>query len=816
MSAFKKAAFGAASVIAISLAVSAAQAAGQPAGEAAGQAANRGGGDEIVVTALKRETTLQETPVAVSVIGGGDLKASQIRDVMGLSLLAPSLDVSQFANSSATQFSIRGVGTSPFNPGLEPSVGVFVDGVYRSRQGSSINDFPVVERIEVLRGPQSTIYGKNTPAGVISILTKKPEHEIGADAAVTYGNYGNVIMKGTLTGPIGEKAAFRISGNTNHRDGFIRNVTTGQDVNDRDRWAVRGQLLLDPTDNLSVRIIGDYSELNEACCAAPFFLNNPVNAFVMGSLGANILPATPFERKVAFDGNLLTEQKLWGFSGEADLALGWADLTSITAYRSADEVNDIDTDFVDIPLAPINQNIEKYTTFTQELRLTSTGDGKFHWMIGGYFFDQDLTHDRISTYGPSLRQFGDGVSGGAITTLESILGVFRGVAPGSYLATGDGLQKEFFSQADQSISVFGNMDYDLTDRLTVSGGVRWTTEKKDVTSNVVINDAFSALDLQNIPELAFLSIPVNAFAGLSPFQFYPPFTNFTDSRRENNVSYMARANYELTQSLNVYAGISTGWKAGGFNLSTGSTASQRDFDPEDTRSIEIGAKGQFLDGALTANVALFHEKIDGFQASVFNGANFDLANAGGRKIKGFEVDSTFTPVDNIVLTAAATYLDARFSSFERASCVNSALLPTPVPPGLQSCDPTNAAAFTGVQDLSGKDDIGVPKWSASSTATWIIPLGVLEGFVRGEAQYSSNINLGGDQAPGKERGSFTLFNASVGISNADQGWALTVWGKNLTDEKYAQGIFDSVAQPGSLNGYPNDPRTYGVTLRLSY
>ncbi len=820
MNNLKKIVCGTASVIAVAVASSAALAAD----------------DVIIVTATKRATTLQETPVAVSVIGADDLRDSQIRDVRDLQLLAPSLTVVQQQTSSQTVFSIRGIGTSGNNAGLEPSVGVFVDGVYRSRQGAAINDFPTVQRIEVLRGPQSTLYGRNTPAGVISIITQKPEFEVGADAEVTYGNYNTVIMKGSLTGPISENVAFRISGNVNKRDGFLENVTTGEDVNGRDRWALRGQLLIEPSDRVSIRLIGDYSKIDEKCCAAPFFVNNPTNAFVLGTiLGGNILPAAPFDRRVAFNGPLLTQQEIYGFSGEVNIDLGYAELTSITAYRNFDEANDIDADFVDLPLSQVNQNRENYNTFTQELRLASSGDNRLDWMLGAFYFNQNLTHDRTSTFGPSLRPFADIATGGNITNLENILAAVGAATPGSFLAPGIGLDQELFTQDDESIAVFGTLDYHLTDSLTVTGGIRWESETKDVVSDVQVNGPFLALDLTNIPQLAFLPpafggpLPVGAFAALSPFQFFPnPFTNFSASRTDDKTSYLGRIAYDVSDNLNIYGSYSTGFKSGGFNLSAGSSVSTADFAPETTRSFEIGAKSSLFDGAMTVNVALFDQKVTDFQANIFNGTSFDLTNAGERKIKGFEFETMINPFENLVLTGAVTYLDADFPDFVRGSCFSSGFLdPLNLPASQVTCsptieDPANPGmtianpAFTNTRDFSGQPDLGVPKVSAVTTATWIIPMGELEGYVRGEYQYGGRFNAGGDQNPLKLVQPQNLLNASVGISNPDQGWQLVGWVKNITKEDFAQGIFDSVAQPGSLNGYPNDPRTYGATIRLSF
>ncbi|VAV91525.1 TonB-dependent receptor, partial [hydrothermal vent metagenome] len=331
--------------------------------------------DEIIVTATKREKTLQDTPIAVTAVSDEDIKMSQIRDMRDMPLLATSLTVDQRSTSSQTVFTIRGIGTSGDNAGLEPSVGVFVDGVYRSRQAASIGDFPTVQRVEILRGPQSSIYGKNTPAGVVSIITKKPEYELGYDLEGTYGNYDSLILKGTVTGPVGnnDTAAFRLSGNINKRDGFLTNLADGRDVNTRDRWALRGQFLYEPNDNVSVRIIGDFAKIDEECCAAPFTINNPTNAAALIAIGATVLPQDPFSRNISFDGDLRTVQETAGLSMQVDIDLGKAVFTSISAVRTLDEVNDLDADFVDLNLTDIRQRRDVYSTYTQEFRLTSTG-----------------------------------------------------------------------------------------------------------------------------------------------------------------------------------------------------------------------------------------------------------------------------------------------------------------------------------------------------------------------------------------------------------------------------------------------------------
>jgi iron complex outermembrane recepter protein len=222
--------------------------------------------DEIVVTATKREQTLQEVPIAVSVVDDRSIEQSNVQDLFDLQTMVPSLRISQLQNSSQTNFIIRGFGNGANNPGIESSVGVFI--------AAAILDLPVLERVEILRGPQSTLFGKNVSAGAISITTKRPEFEWGGLAEASYGNFDEVIFRGSLTGPISDKLAIRLSGSTNNREGYYTNVIDGTDINERDRWAFRADLLFEPTDSVTFRIIGDYNKIDEVCCGAVQLLNS--------------------------------------------------------------------------------------------------------------------------------------------------------------------------------------------------------------------------------------------------------------------------------------------------------------------------------------------------------------------------------------------------------------------------------------------------------------------------------------------------------------------------------------------------------------
>ncbi|MBL1430118.1 MAG: TonB-dependent receptor [Robiginitomaculum sp.] len=777
--------------------------------------------DEIIVTAQKRESTLQDTPIAMSAVGGETLADSSIRNAQDLVALVPSLSIPQFANPSATTISIRGIGTSGFNAGLEPSVGVFIDGVYRSRAGTAINDFIAVERIEVLRGPQSTLYGKNTPAGVLSIITKKPQFDFGSEGELTYGNYNQIVAKGSVTGPLGsgEKAAFRVSGNLNKRDGFITNTFTGQDINNRNRYGLRGQILFEPSDVLSVRLIADYNNLNERCCGATPILHAAGPAAALLNLvpgltnplpggTPNLIGTDPFDRQVSYNGNVLTQNDNYGFSGEINFDMGGAIFTSITAYRGFDETSNIDADFIDASLVENRRVDDDFKTFTQEFRLTSNGSGQIDWMVGAYYYNQNLNTRNRTTFGEDARTYADNLanllSGGAanLSTVEGLfllaqsLGIPTGyapIAPGDFFGQGTGLGFNF-NQRSKSYSGFGSLDWHTTDRMTVTTGLRYTKETKDVVGVFTTDDVFSAIDLNNVAFFPLFGLAPNQFAGFAALQPFRATADFTDTRNEDKVTGNVIVAYNWSDTFDTYISYSRGYKAGGFNLSQDTSVTGRDFASETMNNYELGWKAKMFDNHVQFNGAVFSQTLIDFQSNTFNGISFDLTNAGSVSIDGIEIDILAQPTDNLTFTFGTTYLDAKYDEFLQGPSITGSPTPT--------------------VDLSGERLAGVSKWTISSTATYDFPIGQNLGFIRGEYYYRSGFNPGTDLNVLKEQPGTTILSASVGM-RAD-AWDLSLWGKNLTDAQVFQGVFDTVFQAGSLSGYPIDPATYGVTLRMRH
>ncbi|MBL4838307.1 MAG: TonB-dependent receptor, partial [Kordiimonadaceae bacterium] len=402
--------------------------------------------EEIIVTAKKREATLQETPIAVSAVTAEALAIAGTRDIYDTQFLVPSLQVVQRASATNTNFAIRGIASSTFNFGIEPAVGVFVDGVYRSRNGASISDFLGVERIEILRGPQSTLFGKNTTAGVINYITIAPHYDLEVEAEITYGNLDARIAKVGVNIPITEdRLAIRLDANVNKRDGFVENID-GRILNERDRYGLRGQLLFEPTDTASFRLIVDYNNIDEECCAAPFFDIVPATLGVLGILGSQIAGVEIKDQVTFVSGDVISQLTTKGISGHWDVESDDFALTSITAYRKYDEFQDFDADFTDLPLNKSRQETKGYSTFTQEIRLTSTGDNTIDWMVGAYYLDQDLDITASTLQGPLLRGFGDALSGGAISGIEAALGL----PFGTFLAEDSGLIAGTFDQTNQT------------------------------------------------------------------------------------------------------------------------------------------------------------------------------------------------------------------------------------------------------------------------------------------------------------------------------------------------------------------------------
>jgi iron complex outermembrane receptor protein len=820
--------------------------------------------EEIIVTATKRAQSLQDVPIAVSVVNAAVLEQSQVNDLIDLQTLVPTLRVTQLQNSSQTNFLIRGFGNGANNVGIEAEVGVFIDGVYQSRAASSILDLPELERIEVLRGPQSSIYGKNVSVGAISITTKAPEFEFGGMAELTYGNYDQMIGKASITGPISDKAAFRLSGSINQRDGYYTNTITNGDINDRDRFSLRGQFLLEPSDNFTIKVIADYNKIDETCCGAVQLFNGILTQ-VIGApfpfgLGKTIgNPANLFDREVSYNKDPSNELEGKGLSITGEVDLGFANFTSITAYREQTNNSDNTVDFSGADIVDLLQ-YQKFETFTQEFRLTSKDDGdQLDWLLGAYYFDESVpTCCRTLTFGADTFNFANVLAGGQLPGLQALLGIPQG----TFFANGTGIVDNY-TLDDKSVQVFANADFHASDKLTFSLGGAYIDSKKSAKSSVVLNDVFSSLNFPAIGEglvrqtviaqqYAALGVDatnpaaiaaieaiapgtfaaisngagafaaanrnnpaVNPFLAFLPLQFFPvpvnyPNANETGVLKGNKITYQARLAYDFTDKVKGYVSYATGWKGGAINLSSDSRpptagSSGRFAQPSDVNVIELGLKSSFDRGYL--NLAIFKQEVKDFQSNLFTGAGFEISNAGSEVHKGFEIDAAFAPTEDLVIASSVIVMDPKYKDFQGAPC--------------QAFDLARCGAGQSSRDLSGDKAGGIHEvsWSTSVTYSHEFNSG-LSGFLRGEYLYESNVDVV-DNVPAFAAGTplaqrkVNNLNASAGLG-MDNGIELVLWGRNLTNDDNLLSAFPTTIQEGSFSGYLNAPRTYGLTVRSRF
>lgn len=836
-------------------------------------------GNEIIVTATKREQTLQETPVAVSVTSAATIERAQIRDIADLSTLVPSLRVSQLQSAFATSYSIRGFGTDGNNIGLEPSVAMFVDGIYRSRAIAQISDLPDIQRVEVLRGPQSTLFGKNASAGVISIVTKKPAFDLGGMVEATYGNYNAFTAKGYLTGPISDTIAASIAGGYNRRDGYLTNAVNGQDINNRNRWFARGQVLFEPGTDLSVRLIADYDQIDERCCGVVNVLPSAATGAVLAVGGRiNDFRNNPDGDIVFTDVDPFNRIKNYGASGQIDYDFGGLTLTSITSYRKTELAANQDVDFTSAALATgANIGQADIDTFTQEVRLASDFDGPINFLLGGYYFDETVdTADQI-TFGSQFRPYADllvrAASANAfnINTLEATFSALTGRnLVGQFFAAGQGFQNAIV-QENEAYSFFGNVDFEFTPGLVLTLGANYTKDKKQIVTNSTSTDVFSNLDLNAIRNTAtqvgiaqtiggiimapggfatpaqiqgfaaanptaFAQISAGAAAATAPLlgftalQFLPPMQNCpnaveTCATDDDDWSWTARLAYEITPTLNIYASWATGYKAPSFNLSRDSRPLPADFarlvaanqavvnlrpgtrfaNAEDSEVYEIGLKGNWDYAA--ANLTFFRQTIDDFQANTFTGSSFILSNAGVRETYGVEFDGYVRPADGLTFSLAMTYLDSTYDSYVASPLGDLSGQEVTGIPGL--------GATFGVQyekEVSDSGDRIILRSDFSHQASVQTQAGLLAfiDVINGQRDFTR-----AKAVARPYRREVNDLNASLTYV-MDMGLELSVWGRNLLDDRDITTIFDSVAQDESISGYPNQPRTYGVAARFKF
>lgn len=779
--------------------------------------------ESIIVTAQKREQSLQDVPIAVTAVSEQLLKDTGVKDIKDLTILTPGLLVTSTSNESVTTARIRGIGTVGDNPGLESSVGVVIDGVYRPRNGVGFGDLGELERIEVLKGPQGTLFGKNTSAGVINVITKKPQFEFGSDVALTAGNYGDLEGEASITGPFSQTVAGRLFVAARERDGFLdidrgSGPRTESEDNDRHYYTTRGQLLFQPSDSLDIRFVGDYSKREENCCAAPQAILTPIpgvlavlNALQPGSVTD---PADPFGR-VAHS-NRSTEQEVTDKGASLEInwdlnALQGATLTSITAWRDWDTVNGQDADFTTVDILyrdPDGDFANEFKQLSEEVRLAGETD-HMSWLVGAFYADEKLDSRNQLILGNQFFSYYNALLSGALSAFPA------NAWPGG-LGT-----RDVYEQDSTSWALFTNDSIRFTDALELTVGVRYTNESKDLdTLYFNEHNGVGCSILRGIPAFVSSASAATIFGiGCSTFAD-PIYNNVSTSQSldESEWSGTAKLAFRFTDDVMAYVSYARGYKASGFNLDRERNGDSRfgpdsgnpaaaavdadtSFDKELVDSYEVGLKTQWAGNSLLLNVAGFYQDYTDFQLNTFTGIQFVVTSLPKVNSQGVDLDLVwYTPLEQLSIQGGVTYADTQIKEFGPA------------------------AAFFRPEREDDRLSFA-PEWSGSLSATFDQPVGNDLLFRANVGmKYMSEYNTGSNLDPRKKQDAYSLVNARLGFGAANERWMIEAWALNLTDEDYYQVAFDGTLQGSSAGAVPTStidaflgaPRTYGVTARFKF
>ncbi len=754
--------------------------------------------EEVVVTAQKRTQNLQDVPVAVSAFTGEQLRAAGVRDMFELASIAPSLRVTQSQSSSNTSFGIRGIFTSTQNFGLESSVGLYVDGIYRSRQGSMINNMIDIASVEVLRGPQGTLFGRNTPAGAVLLDTVAPDFEGSGFIDAGVGNYGLLDISGAKSFTvIDDVLAVRFTGFNMDRDGYVdligQEIQENDSLNDRDRWGLRFQALYTPNDDLTFRFIGDHSEVDEACCAVGNWQTNfetqnpaPPNAIVgsdtvvRDNLGGTVLSGDDFyDYKVSASFKPESQNTDEGISLKADWQTDNFLLTSISGYRKHDAYDKGDVDFYDID-ALIRTNDLEQEQYSQEFQISGDAfDDKLNYVGGLYYFNQTLKSEANTILGEDSYVVG----GFFLLPLAPVPAIPQSfLPPGSY-------SRNNADQKHHSYAIFGQADYKITEQFVVTAGLRWTKENKEMT------ELFTGTE----------PTPVG-FAGLVELS---PRPNVDEDFDEDKVTGTLKFSWFMNDVTMFYGSYGTGYKSGGINTDRIPLSADTVFDPETAESYELGLKTEFPDQGLRVNIALHKTDTDDLQTISFQGAGFVLDNAGTAETYGGEIDVLWLPADNTTLTLAYAYNHAEYADFPNGSC----WVGTP----WQFTTPAPNQTGDGSCDISGGLVSGNPENVVALTANQRFRLSDnLEGFAYGEYVWTDERMTDVNNDPEKLDGSYDVVNLRAGVVFEQYQTTLTFWGRNVLDSESTSTIADAPVQTGRFIAYYKEPATWGASVRWDF
>ncbi|WP_165793466.1 TonB-dependent receptor [Hyphococcus luteus] len=749
------------------------------------------GGDEIIVTATKRAEKLSEVPIAISVFGADDVDQTGVRELSELSEYIPNVQISGH-NDFRSVITIRGVGSNSRNIGFDSRVGVYVDGVYMGQSPAVNQELLDLERVEVLRGPQGMLFGKNTVAGAVSLVTKKPADEFSARVTADIGNYDYREFKGIVNVPLGQMAAAKFSIAKTDRDGYIDNITTGNKLDTKDVWAYRAQLRITPTDNFEANFAFDGLNTDNK-----ILVGEPLTDM----LGIGPVPVAPEPRRVAFEFDPSENRDIYGgmMDLEYNLDNGFT-LKSISGYRNTDAFYTNATDYSPVSVVSIEYS-DKFEQFTQEFQAISPPGERLTYMLGFYYYNQDSDTQRDVFLGDSFHEsFIAPVVAPSVAPLLMLdpnnltpadlafISAFVGFGPEGSRVYNSGRVKT------ESFAGYINGSFDITDRLTLGFGGRYSVENKDVNW---------LLDGRNSGLFGIGSTNPDPMTGVPS-----PLIN---DRTDKFFSPAVSLSYAVMDEANVYAKYSSGYKSGGFNLdyiNANELAANTglEFGKETVDSYEVGFKGAFWDGRFTLNLAAFLSNYEDYQVNQFvdlGGGNTSIriTNAAKVKTKGVEAEFNLEATDNLVFYGSAGLLDAEFDEF----------------PG----------GGSGGSDASGNRLVNAPEFTAAIGGVFTQEIPSLNStfLLRADLTHTGGYFTTADNVktttlpsmatiPFGYIDEMTQLNGRVGVITNNEMLELYFWGRNLTDE---DGLIDDFRD--FFNTYVNHPnigRTYGVGVAVNF
>jgi len=812
----------------------------------------------IIVTATRRAQDVQDIPLAVTAISPQQLDNQGVVNIQQVTALAPSFSSSQAQLASGSVvLRVRGVGTTSNNIGFESAVGIFIDGAYQSRPGVALGEFVDVERVEVLRGPQGTLFGRNTSAGALNVTNVRPDvTEFGGFVNAGYGNFNEVSVQGAVNVPIVQDTlAMRVTGAYRQRDGFLDVVDrTGAKIgetNDVDQWLVRGQLGWDTESGLRGRIIADYSKSKSSCCGAielyqsPLVTGGAYAAVGLGANGGNGQPSVSTNRddqgafEQAMDNRTVSanfapraDVDNYGVTGELEFPLSDnADLIFIGSYRKYESFENYDSDFTGLDIFNVPALNLEIDNWTAELRLQGEGmEGALNYMVGGFYSDETIDQSVSFALGSD---FGENVgallrvpTGGALGA--NPLTVFTGRDPAGTSNTNR------FQQDAKSYAVFTHNSLEITDGLELTVGARYSWEEKSggFTQTAINNQICPSVlgALGNIPAAlrpTFIGLGCFGFtapADLPQAAALPLVRTFQSEFDDEELIYTVKLGYEFSPYVNSYASFTHGYKAGGINLDT--TAAVGGADPtflsEEVDAYEVGVKARTANGALTLNVAAFLEEFSNFQVLEFTGTAFATFNVPKAETKGIEIEGLIRPSDELTLNFGATLLEASYPDDCAGTQTSVQVL------SLCGNELTNAPNFVGLigalwekpindsTEFFFSGQVRMESDQRTSTQAIILP-GAAEIAANGGLQQAIDAAppIIADIQDGK-----AFVNLRAGLKFNDGAYAIEGWVNNLTDEVVRGVTFNTTLRgsgaANSRSAFTLPPRQYGVTLRAKF